>query len=54
MEEIESRNVLVSDETMEMTRHEISEDTENSLEILDNSDLPDSLLVCNTSSAAET
>ena len=47
----EDDNAWLTDDTLEVTHHQKSKDEENSL---DNSDLPDTLLVSSTSSAAET
>ena len=47
----EDDDVWLTDDTLEVTHHQKSKDEENSL---DNSDLPDTLLVSSTSSAAET
>ena len=47
----EDDDVWLSDDTLAVTHHQKSKEEENSL---DNSDLPDTLLVSSTSSAAET
>ena len=47
----EDDDVWLTDDTLEVTHHQKSKEEENSL---DNSDLPDTLLVSSTSSAAET